>query len=320
MILPITTEHDQTRWPVANVAIVVLTCLATAALNGEMAQVRLAALAYVAGDPHLLDGVAGQVVLQRGDPRLTQLLGHAFMHSGFWHLLGNMLLLLPLGNAVNARIGHGRYLILYALSAILGASGWLLFGDARFAVGASGAVSGVAAAFLVLFPITRVRVLFWALGLVLAGVALLHERIDPLVLVAIAATCVVAWVAHSLMSLAEESPPEGALLRVLGFRTFPLAGVWVVLWYLGGDIVALASGALDGVAHEAHLAGSAGGVLMAAVLLATRTVRGSTLAPTLFDLLGWTRPSTSTVDPEARPTRRLRPALTFSDYARLRRV
>lgn len=318
-MIPLTTEHDEPRRPVANIAIMVLTCLTSVALLPAYGQVESAVFAFLAGDPYRLHGVAGAVVLQRDDLRLTQLLAHAFMHADLAHLVGNVLALLALGNAVNARIGHRRYVALYLLSAFAGAAGWLLFGDGKFAVGASGAVSGVAAAFLVLFPITRVRVLWWFLGLGLGVVVYVAGRGDSAVLLGGAATVVVLWVAWSLLSLMEEDPPEGALLRLLGFRTIPLAGLWVVLLYLAADLIALAGGEVDGVAHEAHLAGSAGGAAMAVALLAIGAVRGTALAPTLFDLLSRTRPPERVAAPHV-TTRRQRPALTFSDYARARRA
>ena len=86
-----------------------------------------------------------------------QLLSHAFVHDGVWHLFGNMLFLFVFGNAVNAKIGHLPYVILYVGVAILAGVAWLVFpGDALCAVGASGAVMGVAGAFAVIYPLNEI--------------------------------------------------------------------------------------------------------------------------------------------------------------------
>lgn len=74
-------------------------------------------------------------------------LTYAFLHSGIWHLAGNMLTLLFLGGIAQDRVGQGGLLILYALSAI---GGGLAFGVMTHSpqpmVGASGALFGLAGA------------------------------------------------------------------------------------------------------------------------------------------------------------------------------
>jgi len=85
-----------------------------------------------------------------------------FIHGGWLHLLGNMLYLWIFGDNVEDRLGHSRYLFFYlacgVAAAVLHAS---LFADSRVpCVGASGAISGVLAAYLIFYPKARVTTLF----------------------------------------------------------------------------------------------------------------------------------------------------------------
>jgi membrane associated rhomboid family serine protease len=90
-----------------------------------------------------------------------------FMHGGLAHLFGNMLFLWIFGDNIEHRIGHLRYLIFYLLCGIL-ASAAHIFSTYTFGgnpliptLGASGAISGVLGAYLVLYPGKRVRVIMF---------------------------------------------------------------------------------------------------------------------------------------------------------------
>ncbi len=85
---------------------------------------------------------------------LWTLLTSQFIHAGWSHLLGNMLFLWVFGRAVEDRVGHFFYLILYLVwGAGAALAQILLTGPAREPlVGASGAISGVLGTYLVLFP------------------------------------------------------------------------------------------------------------------------------------------------------------------------
>ncbi|HET6213909.1 MAG TPA: rhomboid family intramembrane serine protease [Micromonosporaceae bacterium] len=81
-----------------------------------------------------------------------------FLHGGWLHLLGNMLFLWVFGNNVEDRFGRLRYLLLYLIGGYVAAYGFALAnsGSVEPLIGASGAVSGVLGAYLVLFPRARV--------------------------------------------------------------------------------------------------------------------------------------------------------------------
>jgi membrane associated rhomboid family serine protease len=84
-----------------------------------------------------------------------------FMHAGWLHILGNMLYLWIFGDNVEDQLGHGRFLLFYLLCGIAATfSQMALDPTSQIAsLGASGAIAGVLAAYLVLFPRQRVRVL-----------------------------------------------------------------------------------------------------------------------------------------------------------------
>lgn len=85
-----------------------------------------------------------------------------FMHGGFMHIFGNMLYLSIFGDNVEDRFGKVPFLIFYLLCGV-GATfaQYALSETSRVPnLGASGAIAGVLAAYLVLFPHARVRVLF----------------------------------------------------------------------------------------------------------------------------------------------------------------
>jgi membrane associated rhomboid family serine protease len=84
-----------------------------------------------------------------------------FVHAGFLHFAGNMLYLWIFGNNVEESMGKVRFLIFYLLSGLGAAFVQILVNPASRIpmVGASGAVSGVLGAYLLLFPHARVLTL-----------------------------------------------------------------------------------------------------------------------------------------------------------------
>lgn len=76
-------------------------------------------------------------------------LSYAFLHAGWQHLLGNMVMLVLLGRAVVARCGEGGFLAIYFFACIGGGVGFALLGSSpRPMVGASGALFGLLGALL----------------------------------------------------------------------------------------------------------------------------------------------------------------------------
>jgi rhomboid family protein len=84
-----------------------------------------------------------------------------FMHAGWMHLLGNMLFLWIFGDNVEDRLGRAKYLAFYLVCGIVATLAQVAVSSESGIpnLGASGAISGVLGAYLILFPQGRVRVL-----------------------------------------------------------------------------------------------------------------------------------------------------------------
>ena len=94
-------------------------------------------------------------------PFWATLFSSMFMHGGWLHLGGNMLYLWIFGDNVEDAMGRGRYLLFYLLCGVAASLAQIgVNPDSQIpSLGASGAISGVLAAYLVMFPGRSVRVL-----------------------------------------------------------------------------------------------------------------------------------------------------------------
>jgi membrane associated rhomboid family serine protease len=110
-----------------------------------------------------------------------------FLHGSWGHILANSLYFWIFGNNVEDSMGRGRFLVFYLLCGLAAAGAHVLVnpGSPVPTVGASGAISGIMGAYLVLYPRVRVRLfippfflfsvaawavlIFWFLAQVLAG-------------------------------------------------------------------------------------------------------------------------------------------------------
>ncbi|HWO73920.1 MAG TPA: rhomboid family intramembrane serine protease [Dehalococcoidia bacterium] len=130
-----------------------------------------------------------------------------FMHAGWAHIIGNMLFLWIFGDNVEDRLGHARYLFFYLLCGLAASATQIGFATDSVVpnVGASGAIAGVLAAYLVLHPRAIVQVIilpffflpfyvpavvligFWFVSQLFSGIAEIGET---------AAGSGVAWWAH----------------------------------------------------------------------------------------------------------------------------
>ena len=111
--------------------------------------------------PITIDGQEYQVPQAPGpSPIWLTLLTSMFMHGGWLHLGGNMLFLWIFGDNVEHRAGHVVFVAFYLAAGVVGALAQILVDpDSQIPMlGASGAISGVLGAYLVLFPGNRVTV------------------------------------------------------------------------------------------------------------------------------------------------------------------
>ena len=133
-------------------------------------------------------------------PEWLTLITYQFLHGGILHLVSNMLFLWVFGDNVEDAMGHLRFLVFYLLCGVAGGLAHAAFLPASQLplVGASGAVAGVIAAYLMLHPRVRIWVLAfrfiplriqaaWVLGLWV---------VTQFVMVVLAPADGVAWWAH----------------------------------------------------------------------------------------------------------------------------
>jgi membrane associated rhomboid family serine protease len=128
------------------------------------------------------------------------LLTYMFFHADVFHLVGNMLFLWVFGDNVEDAMGHLRFLVFYLACGVFAAlfHAWMLPDSDLPLIGASGAVAGVIAAYLMLHP----RVGVWVLAFkviplrITAGLALGVWIALQVVMVAMPDMGPVAWWAH----------------------------------------------------------------------------------------------------------------------------
>jgi membrane associated rhomboid family serine protease len=139
------------------VTVILGLCVAVFLLTLVMTPAQLAGLEAFALTPARFDpGAAGGY--SSWTAALAALLGHAFLHAGPIHLVMNMLVFLQAGPFVEQRMGSPRFALLYVVSILGGAAGYLLINphSTQGVIGASGAVCGVFAAyFLAVRPSPR---------------------------------------------------------------------------------------------------------------------------------------------------------------------
>jgi membrane associated rhomboid family serine protease len=141
MLIPIRTDYRLSRTPWTNYALIA-------------ANVLLYVLGYHGDSDKVLP-----YLLHPDQPQLYQFFSCVFLHGDFWHLAGNMLFLWVFGNAVNDRLGNTGYLGFYLAGGVLAGVGYLLLSGHAPVLGASGAISAVTGAYLVLLPRARVTLL-----------------------------------------------------------------------------------------------------------------------------------------------------------------
>jgi membrane associated rhomboid family serine protease len=110
-------------------------------------------------------------------PEPITLITYLFLHAGWMHLVGNMLFLWVFADNVEDAYGYAGFAIFYLLTGVIGGLTYVFMAPTSQSplIGASGAVSGILAAYLVLYPRARVWILlfmripvpvpaFWVLG------------------------------------------------------------------------------------------------------------------------------------------------------------
>jgi membrane associated rhomboid family serine protease len=182
-VFPYKDDNPTVLTPVVTLGIIVVNVLAWVLVQGAGAREAVASSVCQFGliPGEVLGTVAPGTAVPLGPGmscvletrHFSAVLTSMFMHGGWLHLLGNMWFLWVFGNNIEDAMGHTRFVFFYLLCGIAAAIAQVLRDSHGIVpmVGASGAISGVMGAYLVLYPRVRVHTLL-VLGFFITRVAL----------------------------------------------------------------------------------------------------------------------------------------------------
>jgi membrane associated rhomboid family serine protease len=190
-------------FPYVNIALILLNVVVFAFEAAGLSEAAVASFAVIPSEllkASALTPLRETVEQTVAVPEQLTLLSYMFFHGDIFHLGGNMLFLWVFGDNVEDAMGHIRYLVFYLICGI--AAGLVHTavtpGSEGPLIGASGAVAGVIAAYLMLHPRVRVWVLaFQAIPLRLSAAVVLGVWvITQVIMVLLPEIGPVAWWAH----------------------------------------------------------------------------------------------------------------------------
>ncbi|MDQ3937699.1 MAG: rhomboid family intramembrane serine protease, partial [Chloroflexota bacterium] len=137
-------------------------------------------------------------------PVYLTLISSMYMHGSWLHLGGNMLFLWIFGDNVEHAMGHVPFLVFYIVAGVVATIAHVLFNPGSLIplVGASGAISGVLGAYLVMFPANRILVVMfymfvWVPAIVVIGLWAVLQFVSGIgQIAATEETAGVAYMAH----------------------------------------------------------------------------------------------------------------------------
>jgi len=158
-MIPLRDAIRSKTFPIVNLLIIVLNALAFLWQFSLGLQLKEAFLLYGIVPIRYSDpGLSAQfTIFEQVLPFITSM----FLHGGFLHILGNMWFLYIFGDNIEDRLGHIRYFIFYLLCGIAAGvihlyTNW----DSKIpTIGASGAISGIMGAYLLLYPRSKILTL-----------------------------------------------------------------------------------------------------------------------------------------------------------------
>jgi membrane associated rhomboid family serine protease len=158
-MIPLRDDNPTRSTPVvtiATIALCVLVFVWQVSLPAETAQVAVYLLGFL---PAVVFGHAS-IDGPQWVPAPATIFTSMFLHGGLLHLAGNMLYLWIFGDNIEDRVGHGRFVAFYLLCGAIAALAQALPDTSSTIpmIGASGAVSGVLGAYIVLYPRANVLV------------------------------------------------------------------------------------------------------------------------------------------------------------------
>jgi membrane associated rhomboid family serine protease len=160
-VIPISDRHPTRRTPVVTwtvLGLCVVAFLWQVTGGGDSFERSIYTLGLI---PAVLTGRAVLPPELAVVPAPATIFTSMFLHGGFLHLAGNLLYLWVFGDNVEDRFGRGGYLVFYLACGVVAAFAQVLPepGSPVPMIGASGAISGVLGAYLLLYPHRRIEVI-----------------------------------------------------------------------------------------------------------------------------------------------------------------
>jgi membrane associated rhomboid family serine protease len=181
LILPISDENPTMRFPLVTVLLLVAmgavwVFIQGAGLDAHSLAASVCNLGLVPGELTHRARIGTSIPIGPGlacivdnEPiNIYTPLTSMFLHGSWSHILGNGLFLWIFGNNVEDSMGRFRFLLFYLLCGLGAAAAQVFMNPASPVpmVGASGAISGVLGAYLVLYPRVRVKIFLWIIIIV----------------------------------------------------------------------------------------------------------------------------------------------------------
>ncbi|MBW3630825.1 MAG: rhomboid family intramembrane serine protease [Gemmatimonadetes bacterium] len=157
-MIPLRDENPTELTPFVTVLLIALNLVAWFMLQGAGMPEQLEASVWAFGTiPCEVTAACATEGLGRGG-----VLTSMFMHGGWGHLLGNMVFFWVFGNNIEDSMGHLRYLVFYLICGVAAALAHIYVSPLSPipAVGASGAISGIMGAYILLYPRVQVQTFF----------------------------------------------------------------------------------------------------------------------------------------------------------------
>lgn len=199
-MIPLRDLNPRRRFPLVTIVLIVLNVLVFVYELLLPSESALDSLAFTWG-------LVPYQLAQLDPTAILSVFTSMFIHGGFMHLASNMLYLWIFGDNIESALGSLRFLVFYLLCGVGAAAGQVLTdpGSEIPMVGASGAISGVLGAYLVLYPRAQVETLLF-LGyfvrlvrmpaLVVLGMWIILQLFSGLASLGMSASGGVAWFAH----------------------------------------------------------------------------------------------------------------------------
>ena len=159
--LPLFDDNKSNAFPVITIGLIVICALVFfAQMAGSAMDQRIFIYAYGAV-PAVVTGreyLPAEIV---AIPSWLSLMTSTFLHGGWMHILGNMLFLWIYGDNVEDQMGRLKFLVFYLICGVVASLTHVMIdpGSTTPLVGASGAIAGVMAAYVLMFPRAKIRVI-----------------------------------------------------------------------------------------------------------------------------------------------------------------